>query len=712
MAATLLLVIGCTAHVTDPIMTGKEPASVRDIHSEYSLLGLWTLEFDTENLTAVAIPMRSTDAQYNVTKDIPPPKIIINSLDPVTNIIDVDATLTNPVAVGGYDVRGIIYTNDGFLLLNPDGWTDLFDMPGGDDINPFRAFAKDQPSRFVKGKSKHTEHFEIYLPGGSTAVRFAVIVSYPDNCDGPYDMGNFDQDFLIEPAGSEAEVWLDIFDWQDDIDWATLECPDILDQDYISLSKSDGNTWVGKITNMMPALPGKYEATVCAESGGEKLYYMIEIEVIESQNTIGLIRKSHNVFPGYTLFQPIGCFTAYLIDNNGYQVHKWVNDTFPNASVYFLENGNLLRTCAGQSGAGTGGPIQEVDWDGNVLWEYEITDPNHERHHDIERLPNGNTLIIAFDKKTATEAIAAGRTPAPLSDSWLYAESVIEVNHDNEIVWEWNMWDHMCSVNGGIANGKPVSTDVQDPSLLNINRTGGFTKKDWLHANAVDYNLELDQIVISSRNLSEIWVIDHSTANYDDPQAGIDEAAGPAGNILYRYGNPAIYGSGTPANRKFYGQHDCQWIESGCPDAGKILVFNNGDTRTPHYSSIDIITPPTNPDGTYVVPPHGTPFGPAQQDWIYTDNPITKFYSAVMSGATRLPNGNTLICEADSGRFFEIDPTGKIIWEYINPLSGNNPLKQGISGYNNMVFRCYRYSENFPGFAGHDMTPGEPIEIP
>ena len=37
------------------------------------------------------------------------------------------------------------------------------------------------------------------------------------------------------------------------------------------------------------------------------------------------------------------------------------------------------------------------------------------------------------------------------------------------------------------------------------------TNADWTHFNAVDYNPELDQIVISVHAFSEIWIIDHST---------------------------------------------------------------------------------------------------------------------------------------------------------------------------------------------------------
>ena len=98
---------------------------------------------------------------------------------------------------------------------------------------------------------------------------------------------------------------------------------------------------------------------------------------------------------------------------------------------------------------------------------------------------------------------------------------------------------------------------------------------DWTHFNSVDYNPELDQIVVSPREFGELWVIDRSTT--------IEEAAGrtggnsgKGGSLLYRWGNPAAYKSGSRADQKLFYQHDPKWIPPGLPGAGNILVFNNG----------------------------------------------------------------------------------------------------------------------------------------
>ena len=182
-------------------------------------------------------------------------------------------------------------------------------------------------------------------------------------------------------------------------------------------------------------------------------------------------------------------------------------------------------------------------------------------------------------------------------------------------------------------------------------------------------------------------------------------------DILYRWGNPAAYGRGSSNDQKFYGQHDAQWIEKGYPDEGKIMVYNNGFGRPEgNYSSVEIIDPPVDSEGNYELSP-GLAFGPAQIFWSYDGQPDNVFFSQNISGANRLPNGNTLVCVGRDGHFFELNPQGDIVWDYINPVAPSGPVSQGTNINNNSVFRAYRYGVDYPAFEGKDMTPGEPIEL-
>ncbi len=169
--------------------------------------------------------------------------------------------------------------------------------------------------------------------------------------------------------------------------------------------------------------------------------------------------------------------------------------------------------------------------------------------------------------------------------------------------------------------------------------TGGA---DWNHSNSIDYNAELDQILISVRNFSEIWVIDHSptTAEAAGHTSGDSDKGG---DLLYRWGNPHAYDAGTATDQQLFVQHDAQWIPAGYPGAGNILVFNNGAGRPGgNYSSVDEIMPPVDNAGNYALDASST-FGPAAPVWSYSAGKQTDFYATNISGAQRLPSGGAAV---------------------------------------------------------------------
>lgn len=431
--------------------------------------------------------------------------------------------------------------------------------------------------------------------------------------------------------------------------------------------------------------------------------------------TVGLLlNDTFKSFKGYTLFSPLSHTTTYLINNEGQKVHSWESSYTPGNSVYLLENGNLLRTGRVNStsfnGGGKGGIIQEFDWNGNLVWEYNYCTTNYCQHHDIKRMPNGNILIISWEYKSQTEAINAGRNPSLVNSQGLWSEKIIEVQptgtSGGTIVWEWHAWDHLIQdYNSSKSN---YGTVADHPELIDLNFSNVYP--DMFHINSVDYNPVLDQIVLSVHNYDEIWIIDHSTTTAQ--AAGHTGGnSGKGGDLLYRWGNPAAYRHGSTANQKLYGQHDAQWIKSGLPGQNNILIFNNGTTRM--YSSVEEITPPVDINGHYSYTT-GVPFAPTSPTWSYSASPTpTSFYASFISGAHRLPNGNTLICDGPKGTFFEVTSLGEVVWKYVNPVISTGPVLQGtvLTSNQNSVFRCYRYAEDYSAFSGKDLTPSGPIEI-
>jgi hypothetical protein len=349
------------------------------------------------------------------------------------------------------------------------------------------------------------------------------------------------------------------------------------------------------------------------------------------------------------------------------------------------------------------------------VWDYKCT-PQHRQHHDAVKLPNGNVLMLAWDRKTADEAAAAGRK----GGGPVQTDSVIEVKPtgptSGEIIWEWNLWDHLIQ---DFDKGKENYGAVADHAeLVDVNfnvSDKGRGPNDWTHINAIDYNAELDQIMVSVRTFSEVWVIDHSptTAEAKTHRGGKQSRGG---DLLYRWGNPAVYRAGMAKDQTSFGQHNAHWIPKGLPGAGHLLLFNNGNNRPGEkYSTVDEVELPVDARGRYSSTP-GTAYGPAKPLWTYEAPTRKDLYSFYISGAQRLPNGNTLICSGANGTFIEVTPTQEVVWRYVNPVPGR-PSGGGPPGVGpptgrgaGAVFRATRIPPGHTGLVGKDLTPGSSLE--
>ena len=365
---------------------------------------------------------------------------------------------------------------------------------------------------------------------------------------------------------------------------------------------------------------------------------------------------------GQFLYSPMWSTTTYLRRADGSLNRSWASSYFPGVAVWWLGDGTILRTIRTGSGGGyggSGGGVQKVEWDGTVVWDFRYNTNGVLTHHDVKTLPNGNVLLIAWETKTRTEAIAAGRNPSYVGNQGLMPDHVIEVQptgpSSGEIVWEWHVWDHLIQDYDASKENYDVVGD--HPELVDVNYWTS-TQKDWMHTNSIDYNEEFDQILISVHNFNEIWVIDHSTTTAE--AAGHSGGnSGKGGDLLYRWGNPEAYRAGTASDQKLFCQHDATWIKPGCPGDGDILVFNNGGNR--FYSTVDEIVPPVDDNGIYYLAP-GSAYGPTALTWIYSPQP--SFYAGHLSGAQRLTSGNTLVCNGETGKIFEVTTEGTTVWQY------------------------------------------------
>jgi len=414
--------------------------------------------------------------------------------------------------------------------------------------------------------------------------------------------------------------------------------------------------------------------------------------------TVGLLYYDTGTFAGYTLFTPEWNNKVYLIDNCGEIINEWTFAELPGNVCYLLENGTLLR--AGQDS------LEIRDWDNNILWSYATTANGINQHHDIQPLSNGNIICLVRDIYSKAQIIAQGRDPKLIGwNFWL--DKLIELSpvggHDAEIVWEWKIIDHL--IQGFDSTKANYGVVATHPELLDINYDNG-NLLDFTHSNAIDYNAELDQIMITSRHLSELYIIDHSTTTLE--AAGHSGGnSGMGGDFLWRWGNPQVYQQAGAQEQKLFFPHDAQWVAPGYLDEGKISVFNNFGDGSGTFSSVHLLEPSFE-GGVYQM--ENGIFLPLDYDWSWSGSILGVVVNENnRSGTLSLPNGNVIITQTSLGQVSEITKEGELLWTYKNP-SGLVICPQYEIPERNDIFRGEKYPEDFPGFEGQDLTPKGLIE--
>lgn len=448
------------------------------------------------------------------------------------------------------------------------------------------------------------------------------------------------------------------------------------------------------------------------------LLLVLTFNIKSQPRTVGLTQyqeKGHQ--KGYYLLSPLidQDNNSYLLDDCGRVVKTWQGNGMPGAACILGHDGSLIRTVAIDNpfmAAGCGGAIEKFNWSGKRIWRWELSDSNESLHHDITEMPNGNILAIVWVRKTAAEAEAMGRK-FPLGKTDILFERIIEIQpkdtSDAEIVWEWSLWDHV------IQNSDPTKpsfgTPSQKPELLDLNYYDAADKgRDWLHLNGIDYNPSLNQIAITSRSLGEFYIIDHSTTSIE-ATGHTGGRWGKGGDFLYRWGNPAAYGRGTPSVKRLFVPHHAHWIKNGLPHAGNFLVFNNGVGRPGGaYSTVDMVVPPLDSINRYKQEATN-PYMPLLAITKYKASNPASFFSPVVCGSYMLKNGNLLTTHGLKGQAFETDSSGNILWSYTSPASTSGLLSQGEEPAVNTVFRYEFYHTDFSGFTGKDLTPGKELEL-
>ena len=443
--------------------------------------------------------------------------------------------------------------------------------------------------------------------------------------------------------------------------------------------------------------------------------FLFFISLAANSQTVGTLVFENESSEGFALLHPLGFDSTYLINNCGERINQWPGSLPNGAFAELKSNGNLVKAVQFEgeglfAAGGRTGRIVEQDWNGTVLWEYTLADSNFHLHHDVHILPNGNLLAIAWERKSVVECIVAGRDQNNIPAEGLWPCVIFEIEPLGSfasIVWEWHSWDHL------VQDLDPTKGNYGDllmnKSRIDINKGNQNNSPDWIHLNGMDYNEDLDMILLSSPMLDEVFIIDHSTSTAESA-SNSGGLYGQGGDLLWRWGNPINYNGGDTTDRQLYFQHDPQWVDRGTKYSNMISVFSNQEVDdTTDVSKVKIIEFPFDSINNEF---------PLLSNSYLPENPFFEYqladslFSAHISGLQVQENNNILIASGNNSTLLEIDTNSQIVWSYLLPIKTNSLLaSQGESNlFLKRLFQPKKYPSNFSGFIGQNMTPTVPIE--
>jgi hypothetical protein len=414
---------------------------------------------------------------------------------------------------------------------------------------------------------------------------------------------------------------------------------------------------------------------------------------------------------GVTIYDPSRAYNSYiifsspdnkthLIDLDGNEVHSWNYIGFPgellDPAVTGGKKGEVLvqyesiaskgiTATPGQNSIFSNKSIAELDWLGNVVWKFGDKAPGGtaRQHHDWQRLANGNTLVLA----NQLVPIPGFKLPKLLDDV------VYEVNPAGDIVWTWKASDHLTEL-GFTDEQLQLVKNTSNADYFHVNNMTSIGPNKWYEKG--DERFNPDNILIDSRNANFIIIIDKKTGKV-------------VWNLGPNFAKSDVKNDSFPRPvDQISGQHDAHLIEEGLPGAGDLIVFDNQGEAG--YPSVPLQVLP----GSRVLE-----INPVTKQIVWEYNgessgkPSWTFYSAFISSARRLPNGNTLIDEGMHGRFFQVTPAGEIVWEYVSPYFDNSPIGGvGKSVYTNWVYRAQPVPYNWvPDGTPHSEIPVKGVDI-
>lgn len=330
--------------------------------------------------------------------------------------------------------------------------------------------------------------------------------------------------------------------------------------------------------------------------------------VVDEQSGV-VLYDPERAYEGFNFYCTHMSGRAFLLDMDGHEVHRWIlppQKCGLSDHAILLDNGDLMALKCKD--------MIRLTWYSRVIWEKTLR-----AHHDVTQLPDGSFLVLVWEDKIHRERKVA-------------FDAIVHMTADGEEINRWSTHDHLAEIKRVLDTRSFLDTVLD--SLLSLRspesgKSKGFARKkyDYFHMNTISLlpatvleekrsPFREGNLLVCFRNVNQIAVLERDTYG-----------------VLWAWGE---------------GELEHPHHPTMLPD-GHILIFDNGVRRK--YSRVVELDPLAE---TIV--------------WEYIADPPKSFFSRRKGSRQRLPNGNTLICESDRGRAFEVTPEGGVVWEWLNPI--------------------------------------------
>lgn len=356
---------------------------------------------------------------------------------------------------------------------------------------------------------------------------------------------------------------------------------------------------------------------VSSEEQLKSLPYLTWVSAKDSMQYAGVIKYDPNSsYKGVNIYNSRHSNAIHLTDMQGNLLHSWTPEISERGGFHHHQmnkDGSILIIIKDRY-------LACYDWDSNMLWQKK-----ERANHDV-RISESSDIYLLSRKD---EIIWRAGIPMPILNDYIViyskgGEKKKEISLykvlESEVTFKYFLksYYNILQPNIFLRTIKYKYIDKLDCWFLET------SPQDFFHANSIqviDKDIpgfcKKNDVLVSFRNLDLIAIIDMMNEK-----------------IIWKWG---------PGNLSR--QHHPTLLENN-----NILIFDNGDAKKKNYSRVIELNPFTK-----------------QIIWEYKSEPPKKLFSGSRGACQRLPNGNTLITNSDSGYVFEVTKNGEIVWEFYTP---------------------------------------------